>query len=115
MDVGFAMRGATRVILVDAATTGSEPGTIFRVPGEEVEDLPDPQAMNMHAFRWDNALAFARWLLKDDYPDNIEVWLVEAGQLNIGEPLSPQVEAAMQKLATRILADVTAETTAAEA
>ena len=33
MDVAFKMRGARHVILVDAATTGAEPGTIYRVPG----------------------------------------------------------------------------------
>jgi hydrogenase maturation protease len=114
MDVGFAMRGASHVVLVDASTTGAEPGAIYRVPGEAIENLPDPQAMNMHAFRWDNALAFARWLLKAEYPDNIEVWLIEAGQLNVGDPLSEPVEAAMEKLVVRILDDVNAETAALE-
>ena len=40
MDVAFKMRGARRVVIVDAAATGAEPGTIYRVPGEELEDLP---------------------------------------------------------------------------
>jgi len=106
MDIGFAMRGMQRVVIVDAATTQSEPGTIFRVPGAEIENLPAPQQMNMHSFRWDNALAFARWLLKDEYPTNIEVWLIEAGQLDVGEPLSAPVEASMEALVTRLLDEV---------
>ncbi|MFM7207905.1 MAG: hydrogenase maturation protease, partial [Planctomycetaceae bacterium] len=37
MDVAFQMRGVPRVILVDACTSGSEPGTLFEVPGHEVD------------------------------------------------------------------------------
>ena len=33
MDVGFQMRGAKRVVIVDASTTGVAPGTVYRVPG----------------------------------------------------------------------------------
>ena len=42
MDVAFAMRGVARVILVDASHLGVEPGTVHRVPGEELEDLEPP-------------------------------------------------------------------------
>ena len=68
MDVAFQMRGVPHVILVDACQSGSEPGAIFEVPGEEVEQLPPVDGINLHAFRWDHAIAFGRWLLKDDYP-----------------------------------------------
>ncbi|MEZ5285145.1 MAG: hydrogenase maturation protease [Vicinamibacterales bacterium] len=39
MDVAFKMRGMDEVILVDACATGAEPGTLYEVPGEEVEQL----------------------------------------------------------------------------
>ena len=106
MDIGFAMRGMSRVVIVDAATTGTDAGAIFRVPGEALEELPPPQSMNMHSFRWDNALAFARWLLKDEYPEHIEVWLIEAEQLEPGEPLSAPVDEAMEKLVRRLLSEL---------
>ena len=35
MDVAFAMRGARRVIVVDASRIGVEPGAVHRVPGSE--------------------------------------------------------------------------------
>ena len=63
MDIAFQMRGAGRVVVVDATRTGAEPGTIYRVPGEELEDLPPLEGLHTHAFRWDHALAFGRWLL----------------------------------------------------
>ncbi len=106
MDVAFRMRGAGRVILVDACVSGSEPGTLFRVPGEEVEELPPLEGINLHAFRWDHALAFGRWLLKDDYPRDVVVYLVEAGGLEFGAPLTPRVDAAVDELVAHLLADL---------
>jgi hydrogenase maturation protease len=107
MDVAFAMRGQDRVILVDASTgSGHPPGTLFRVPGEVVESLPPPEGRNLHAFRWDQALAFARWLLKDEYPADVVVWLVEAESLAHGAPLSAVVEATMKDLAERLLVEL---------
>lgn len=98
MDVAFQMRGVPEVILVDACTSGSEPGSLFRVPGSEIEHLPPVAGINLHAFRWDHALAFAHWLLKEEYPRNVTVFLVEAGQLEFGAPLSPAVDQALARL-----------------
>ncbi len=103
MDVAFQMRGVRHVILIDACVSGSEPGSIFRLPGEQTEHLPPIAGINLHAFRWDHALSFARWLLKEDYPKEITVYLIEAQDLVIGEPLSEPVTAAMKKLATLLL------------
>lgn len=103
MDVAFQMRGVPEVILVDACMSGAKPGSVFEVPGEEVEQLPPLTGLNLHAFRWDHALAFARWLLKDDYPDDITVYLIEAEQLEPGAPLSPAVERSMNGLARRLM------------
>ena len=102
MDVAFQMRGARRVLIVDACLTGEAPGTLYRVPGSEVENVPPVDGMNLHAFRWDHALAFARWLLKDDYPTDITVYLVEAAQTDFGAPLSPAVADAVDDLAARL-------------
>ncbi len=96
MDVAFKMRGAERVVIVDAAATGAEPGTIYRVPGEELEDLPALDGLHTHQFRWDHALSFGRWLLADEYPDDITVFLVEAESTEPGAPLTPKVEIAMR-------------------
>lgn len=102
MDVAFKMRGASRVIIVDAAATGVEPGTVYRVPGEELEDLPSLDGLHMHQFRWDHALSFGRWLLRDEYPSDITVYLIEAAQTEHGAPLSAPVEAAMHRVGAMI-------------
>ena len=98
MDVAFRMRGAERVVLVDAASSGGEPGTLYRMAGADVEQLPPLEGINLHSFRWDHALAFGRWLLKDDYPTEIVVWLVEAGGFEFGAPLTRAVDTAVDRL-----------------
>jgi len=105
MDVAFRMRGAGRVVVVDAVTSGGEPGTLYRLEGADVEQLPPLDGINLHSFRWDHALAFGRWLLKDDYPAEVVVYLVEAGGFDLGAPLTPAVDAATDRLVDRLLAE----------
>lgn len=109
MDVAFQMRGIPHVILVDACTSGSEPGALFKLKGSDVEHLPPLAGVNLHAFRWDHALAFARWALKGDYPAHIDVYLIEAQSLVIGEALSPPVERSMHQLADLLLRQLQAD------
>ena len=104
MDVSFKMRGARKMIIVDAAATGSVPGTIFQVPAEELEDLPALDGLHSHAFRWDHALSFGRWLLEDDYPDDITVFLIEVESVDFGAELTPAVDEAMHVVARRVRA-----------
>lgn len=106
MDVGFQMRGVPHVIIVDACTSGSEPGAIFRLDGTDVEHLPPLAGVNLHAFRWDHAIAFARWALKEEYPARVDVWLVEAAQFAPGAPLSPEVERAMHTVIAHLRREI---------
>src|SRR5262245_44435345 len=105
MDVAFQMRGAERVVIVDASATGAMPGTVYRVPGAELAELPPLQGLHTHSFRWDHTIAFARWALADRCPSNITVFLIEAANVAFGADLSPQVTAAMEKVIDIIEAD----------
>jgi hydrogenase maturation protease len=99
MDVAFQMQGAERVVIVDASSTNASPGTVFRVPGEELADLPPVSGLHTHSFRWDHALAFSRWLLGPLCPTDVTVILVEAGDVTPGAELSAPVEAALGPVA----------------
>lgn len=102
MDVAFQIGDAEELILVDACKSGSEPGTIYELPGEEVE-TPPLHNVNLHDFRWDNAIAMGRWLLKDRFPKKVTVFLIEADNLSHGFGLSSTAEAAMERLAEELL------------
>ncbi|MEM6733328.1 MAG: hydrogenase maturation protease, partial [Myxococcota bacterium] len=83
MEVMFAARGTEHLIIVDASKSGSEPGTIYNVPGEELEQEYRP-SLNLHDFRWDHALAAGRQIFADEYPERVEVFLIEAEELGLG-------------------------------
>ena len=104
MDVAFKMRGARKVLIVDASATSTPdhhvaPGTTYRIPGGQLEDLPAIDGLHMHQFRWDHALAFGRWLLADDYPDDITVFLIEIESTVPGAELTSKVDASMREVA----------------
>lgn len=105
MDIAFQMEGAREVIIIDACQSGSDPGAVFEIPGEEVQTPPleAMQGGNLHAFRWDHALAFGKWMLKDRYPAKVTVFLIEAAELGYGEDLSEPVRDAMERVAAEIV------------
>ena len=105
MDVAFQMRGAGRVAIIDASATGAAPGTVYRVPGSELEGLPPLQGLHTHSFRWDHAIAFARWALAEACPEDITVFLIEASGVELGADLSERVVAGMEKVITLIEQD----------
>ncbi len=102
MDVAFALRGARRAIVVDASRVGVDSRDVHQVPGEELTDLQPPEG-NLHQFRWDQALGFAQWLLKDEYPPEVTVWLIEGESFDAGAPLTPAVQAAVDTVADAIV------------
>ena len=91
MDVMFMARGCEQLIIVDASSTGSEPGAIYEVPGEELENIPAP-SYNLHDFRWDNALYAGRKIFKENFPKKVNVYLIEAESLEFGLDLSKSVK-----------------------
>ncbi len=106
MDVMFQARGSDSLIIIDANSSDSEPGSIFKVPGEELENIPDP-GYNLHDFRWDNALYAGKRIYKEEFPEDITVYLIEAESLELGIGLSKKVSKAVQRVIAKIKDDVT--------
>ena len=101
MEILFHARGAKQLVIVDACSSGSEPGAVFEVPGQQLENQPKP-SFNLHDFRWDHALYAGRRTWADDFPREIIIFLIEAATLNYGLDLSPAVTAAAETVAGRI-------------
>lgn len=97
IDVMFQARGASRLILIDAARTGAQPGAIFRVPGAELASDHD-LGLSLHDFRWDHALAAGRRLFGEEFPQDVTVYLIEAQELGFGLDLSAPVRAAAERV-----------------
>jgi hydrogenase maturation protease len=110
MEVMFQARGSKQLIIIDASSTGSEPGAIFKVPGKELEALPEP-SYNLHNFRWDNALAAGRKIFQNDFPDEVTVYLIEAANLDFGLELSPVVQYAAAKVFAEIIENIMLDST----
>jgi hydrogenase maturation protease len=99
--VMFAARGCRRLIIVDASSSGSEPGSIFEIPGHELAPSP-ARPLASHDFRWEDAIAAGRRIFGDAFPADVTVFLIEAQSLNFGGGLTPVVEAAAVKVSERI-------------
>src|SRR5215469_13133755 len=97
--VMFAARGCRTLIIVDAC----RPGTVFEVPGTELEQRYQP-AFNLHDFRWDHALFAGRKILRESFPTDVVVLLIEVETTEYGIGLSPPVEAAVGKVVERVAA-----------
>ena len=105
MGVMFQARGAESLILIDASKTGSEAGAIFEVPGAELAGKP-VESFNLHDFRWDHALYAGRKIFQDNFPNEVIVYLIEAGTLEMGETLTPKVANAAEKVTKMIAARI---------
>jgi hydrogenase maturation protease len=97
MEVMFQARGSTALIIIDASSTNSEAGAIYKVPGEVLEQLPE-LGYTLHDFRWDHAIAAGRKIFKQDFRQDVTVYLIEAENLDFGLGLSPVVQQATDKV-----------------
>lgn len=102
MEVMFGARGSTHLVVVDACRSGSEPGSVFRVPGSELAQDHSP-TFSLHDFRWDHALAAGRRIFADDFPERVDVFLVEAEDLGFGTSMTARVAAAVDAVVAQIL------------
>ena len=101
MAVMFAARGCSALVVVDACKTGAAPGALFEVPGHELERTPS-NSLNLHDFRWDNALFAGRKMYGDDFPGDVMVYLIEAKTLDFGLGLSAEVGATVSTVVKTI-------------
>ncbi|PZP55590.1 MAG: hydrogenase maturation protease [Azospira oryzae] len=97
MEVMFQARGTRKLVIVDAARTGSEAGAIFQVPGSELASDHAP-GYTLHDFRWDHALAAGKRIFREDFPTDVTVYLIEAARLDFGLELSEPVRLSAQKV-----------------
>lgn len=96
----FRLKGHQQIIIVDAVVnTGEQPGTLYKLPAEEVMTAPkeDPMVF-LHSLKWDQALSYARKILGDEYPEQITVYLIAVDDTRLEIQLSEPVKQAGDRL-----------------
>lgn len=91
VEVMFRARGCEELVIVDASQSGSEPGSLFQVPGDELAEIHEAN-FSLHDFRWQHALYAGQKMYGEEFPDKVTVYLVEAERLDFGLSLSPPVQ-----------------------
>ena len=92
--------GCDRVILVDAMVSGAEPGTVRSFDAATAPLPPELSGTSTHLLGVGEAIELARTL--DRLPGRVDVYAIEAGRLDAGEPLSATVAAAAAVVAASI-------------
>jgi hydrogenase maturation protease len=105
-DVVLRMRGASRVILVDACCSGRPPGSLTSLSASELAALPLDGPLDIHAFRWIDAVRLSQALGGSPPPSAVSARLVEALEFAPGTGLSPPVAAAVARLAAELRAEL---------
>ena len=101
MEVMFQARGCDELVIIDASRSGSEPGAVFEVPGEDLEANYAP-TFSLHDFRWNHALAAGRKIFGAEFPRRVKVYLIEAKELGLGLTLSEPVRVSAHVVVGRI-------------
>ncbi len=87
-EVLFKIKGHEEVVLIDAVINSGEPvGTTFKLPASEIEEqIEDDPMVFLHGLKWNQALSYAKKMLGDDYPKEINVYLIaiENTRFNVG-------------------------------
>ena len=95
--------GREHVIVIDAIAAGHEPGTVFRVEGEDVPRTFH-QRISPHQIGLSDVLATA--LITDALPAAIVMFGVEPRDMTTGLELTPAVEASLDKLVNSVVEEL---------
>ncbi|MFN4144687.1 MAG: hydrogenase maturation protease [Runella sp.] len=104
-EVLFKLQGHQRIIIIDAVVnTGENVGTIYKLPASEIEGAiqEDPMVF-LHSIKWDQALSYAKKILRENYPDDITVYLIAIDNTRLEVGLSAEVQQAGDKVLDHIL------------
>ncbi len=109
-EVLFKLKGHDRIILVDAViNTGEAVGTIYKLPASAIEsEIKDDPMVFLHSLKWDQALSYAKKMLGDDYPENIEVYLIAIDSTKFNVGMTAEGKAGGDKIVKILLEELSA-------
>ncbi len=95
------LQGAHYAILVDAVHSGVRPGTIHRLIEDQLESFTTGSG-SAHGWGVAETLSLGRQLEPTNLPPELILIGIEAGQLDLGEALSPDVASSLPEV-TRLI------------
>ena len=107
-EVLFHLQGHERIIVVDAVVnSGETPGTLYRLPASEIDaHIQEDPMVFLHSLKWDQALSYAKKILREAYPDDIQVYLIAVDNLRLDIGLSQPVREAGDRVVELILKEL---------
>lgn len=103
LDLLPLLEGARKLLIIDAIDMGATPGALFRLSGDEV-----PRAfaskLSVHQMGVQDLLAVAE--LQGHVPEELVVWGVQPGSIEMEMRLTPAVAAAMRPLLDRVVGEL---------
>jgi hydrogenase maturation protease len=103
MDLLPYVGDADRLLVLDALELGAEPGTVARLEGDEVPAFMGIK-ISPHQMGLADLLAAAR--LCDLFPEELVLWGVQPGVIDVGLELSPATAPQVDVLVDRALAEL---------
>jgi hydrogenase maturation protease len=99
-----AWDGADALWLVDTVVSGAAPGTVHRLDAGERELPAELFRASTHHLGLAEAVELARAL--DRLPARVVFYGIEAGSVDVGDELTPEVEAAVDRVADALRAEI---------
>ena len=103
LDLLPRLEGVDRLLIIDALEMGAEPGTVFRLSGEEV-----PRAfadkLSVHQVGVQDLLAVAE--LQGHLPEELVVWGAQPASVELGLELSQPVRKALAEVVSGVTGEL---------
>jgi len=101
-----AWTGARLAVVVDAARSGDQPGTVRRLELDRNGVVPSSRPASTHGYGLGDAVDLGRVL--GQLPDRLVVYTVEGEDYSQGPGLSDSVSSAIPEVVTRLVEEVNA-------
>jgi len=99
-----AWKGYEKVLLVDAVSSGAEPGTIRRIDATAQKVPTKFFHYSTHAFSVAEAVELARTL--NEIPKNLVIYGIEGENFTSGNIITPALQKAALKLSQQIISEI---------
>lgn len=105
LDLLYYLEGIENLLMVDAAETGKEAGTVIRLEGEEVPAFMSLK-ISPHQMGVPDMLAAAK--MKDIFPKRIVLWGIQPQLITLGLDLSPLLASKVEFLVEKLMGELRA-------